>query len=1023
MPYKLFEIPSADGLYADVVLADPNNPNAPAYTHYAYTIGTTANPNELTQRRGIPFSSFRNWEILLEQFPEIAQRFDNREDEEGEYYPGESVIESNAPDTELNARTAMRLGALEILGNIFSGRITASDKDPFPHQLALQQEMKRNQTKVQRLLIADEVGLGKTIEIGLVLRDLLIARGTSKPLSCLYLTRGGLLEDVRFKLQSVIRGAMGERNIVQVEKSFSEYGKNNIEGIHIASLDAARRCVKNAKKKELPTELVNPEILIIDEAHHCASEDDLINPERIKKKDTTRAYEAVYQIITGKFWQNSQPPKLVVFMSATPFRSKQQFVNLLRLLTHETAEIKNAFSPEIDDTKLLTTLRDNSSAAVIWRQHDDVRNWSDERLFPNFKIERQPLNTSAEYLSLIKEIRDTVKRICSEHDESFGGFATRQLEIRLTSSSITGAMWIFRWCVRHQTWQTQDAYKKDTSNSTEKLRELIRAISQKIAEFEQKGSRGPGHAWVRFASDDVEFDPRQLSQKGAVTDIYDFSKKFRQKEKHDEDESFIAEPNEVLELAELGLRLVNFANATGGTGVENVKLNWLKNMLNQYPESRFLVFTESLQTCELITKALQGESERLTGDMGPTEREKAVARFKDMKSPVRLLIATSAADEGLDFQVANRVVHWDLSPSPDVLMQRNGRVARLGQISDVIAYYLIIAGTHEEKREKTLKDKFDQLGIDDEKLRLKILGTLSNEAEEEIFRDVEENKLSFIDGILEKAKVDHEEMKKQLKEVKKQIDEQWVIDRKSLAQRLECWMQLKLPSQRKVNFNLTFDTVEWERPVFREQGTIMEKAEAKVVAIQDKRFIFDPEFKVFGKDKESKLLAGLYPWTEKEENHVLAQRPLQGADPIGELACMLARQSQADFAIISADSLYKEFPNLQNSRYLLFATHPLREIETNSSNNYLTFYAFASDLDAPIDSKGASPKEVYKLISLLEKQALISPSLSLDSDVFAEAKQAGRRIAKWVKDSRKLGGLTQKSYFLPLPVGLVAVLP
>ena len=31
----------------------------------------------------------------------------------------------------------MRLGALELLANIFSGRITASDKDPFPHQLAL----------------------------------------------------------------------------------------------------------------------------------------------------------------------------------------------------------------------------------------------------------------------------------------------------------------------------------------------------------------------------------------------------------------------------------------------------------------------------------------------------------------------------------------------------------------------------------------------------------------------------------------------------------------------------------------------------------------------------------------------------------------------------------------------------------------------------------------------------------------------------------------------------------------------
>lgn len=101
----------------------------------------------------------------------------------------------------------MRLGALELLTNIFSGRITANDKDPFPHQLALQQYMKTHEGQVQRLLVADEVGLGKTIEIGLVLRDILIARGQIDKFRCLYLTKGGLLTDVQSKLRSVIQTA------------------------------------------------------------------------------------------------------------------------------------------------------------------------------------------------------------------------------------------------------------------------------------------------------------------------------------------------------------------------------------------------------------------------------------------------------------------------------------------------------------------------------------------------------------------------------------------------------------------------------------------------------------------------------------------------------------------------------------------------------------------------------------------------------------------------------------------------
>ena len=57
-------------------------------------------------------------------------------------------------------------------------------------------------------------------------------------------------------------------------------------------------------------------------------------------------------------------------------------------------------------------------------------------------------------------------------------------------------------------------------------------------------------------------------------------------------------------------------------------------------------------------------------------REAAVSKLRDVNSSVRVLVATSAADEGFDFQVANHVIHWDLSPNPAVLMQRNGRVAR-----------------------------------------------------------------------------------------------------------------------------------------------------------------------------------------------------------------------------------------------------------------------------------------------------------------------------------------------------------
>jgi len=1028
MGYGIYEIPSGSGHYSDIVVADAENPDAPAYIHYAYTIGSSKNESELKQRRTIPLRSIRNWEYIFDRFPEVMERFKEKQS----YYPGESVLISNFFDSKFHAKTVLRLGALEVLANIFSGRIIASDKDPFPHQLSLQQYMKTYEDKQTHLLIADEVGLGKTIEIGLVLRDLLIAKGRLDQFRCLYLTSGGLREDVRLKLESVIQGAIDGQNIVQVVDSFIEYGQRPIYGIHVGSMHAARLYVEKRDQKRLPDTLINPEILIIDECHHCASEGILNNQEEILNIATTETYKAAYKLISGTFWSTSEPPKIVVFMSATPFRSQNQFLNLLRLLNHNTSTITNAYSDRISEIELVGNLQnEDSPVAVVWRQQDDVRNWKGERLFPNLSIERIPLKTNPEYLRLISEICDKVKSVSSKYDEIFGGFAVRQLETRLTSSSVAGACYIFRWCVRHQKWDTKEGYKQDNSDSTNALRKFVREISQRLAQYDKRNTST--HADIFFPSDDFTFNKQSIApQTSSIPEIQEFNKKLLKKDKDNEDGNFIAESSDILELTQLGLKLLNLTSVAEGSGVENSKLNWLRETLDKYPDSRFLLFTESLQTCEIITKALPTQSGRLTGDMGTTAREKIVSKFRNLNSAMRILVATSAADEGFDFQVANRVIHWDLSPSPAVLMQRNGRVARLGQIADVTAYYLIMEGTHEERREKALQERFINLGITDERLRLKILGSISKEEEENILKAIEENDLRLIDSILGKAKTDNENMEKRLKQLQKELKEHWVIDREKFANRLEKWIKLGIPTyiQEKLNFNLKFDTVTWKRPVFR-NVTSIEETYAKVAVIQsgrrNKKITFDPEFKVFGQDRaEPYSLAGLRPWTCRDERGrgILKYRPDPDTqvDPIGNLASSLARQCKADFTIVSADNLYEKFQNITDSKYLLFATHPIRELETTSSERafcYLTFYAFNGDLSKPIHPKGASAEEVYRLISLLEEQVV---KLPLDKNVIEESRRAGHKIGDWLKSSRQTGGgFIQKGYFLPIPVALISV--
>lgn len=54
---------------------------------------------------------------------------------------------------------------------------------------------------------------------------------------------------------------------------------------------------------------------------------------------------------------------------------------------------------------------------------------------------------------------------------------------------------------------------------------------------------------------------------------------------------------------------------------------------------------------------------------------------------------------------------------------------------------------------------------------------------------------------------------------------------------------------------------------------------------------------------------------------------------------------------------------------------------------------------------------------------LTAKTVDLKSSVLEEARQAGPRIAEWLQTSRKLPRLGQQTYFLPIPVALVAILP
>ncbi|KQK29137.1 hypothetical protein ARD30_19875 [Bosea thiooxidans] len=114
---------------------------------------------------------------------------------------------------------------------------------------------------------------------------------------------------------------------------------------------------------------------------------------------------------------------------------------------------------------------------------------------------------------------------------------------------------------------------------------------------------------------------------------------------------------------------------------------------------RLVVFTTRRETQTTIQSFL--ESNGLTvglinGDSGQRNQE-TIARFKQDPPACRVIVSTEAGSEGVNLQVANVLVNYDLPWNPMIVEQRIGRVQRLGsKFEHVSIFNITLKGTFEE---------------------------------------------------------------------------------------------------------------------------------------------------------------------------------------------------------------------------------------------------------------------------------------------------------------------------------------
>ena len=123
------------------------------------------------------------------------------------------------------------------------------------------------------------------------------------------------------------------------------------------------------------------------------------------------------------------------------------------------------------------------------------------------------------------------------------------------------------------------------------------------------------------------------------------------------------------------------------------------------PDERLIIFTQFIETQEWLGHALRSNGYTVNlfnGRMNLDRKEEEVKKFRESG---QILISTEAGGEGRNFQFCHFLVNYDLPWNPMKVEQRIGRLDRIGQKKNVYIYNLACRGTVEERVLKVLDER------------------------------------------------------------------------------------------------------------------------------------------------------------------------------------------------------------------------------------------------------------------------------------------------------------------------------
>ena len=503
----------------------------------------------------------------------------------------------------------------------------------------------------QRLFLADEVGLGKTIEAGIILTELQ-ARHQSLArvlVVCPAALLGKWEAELRRRFSESFR-VLRRPEFTEFLDRYAQYGDNE-KLKAVVSLQALRAEKVLERLQELQ---VNFDLVIVDESHHMK------NPETNSS-------------LLGEIL--SEHADALIMMSATPLHlGREDLFNQLRILApnefRDFTFFKDLIEPNQYINQALRTLQRPQEAAQSLRLVEGT-------------TQRQRFLDNPNYGECLAAL------------EGSGTLTTPEaIQIQGQLTELNTLSYIFTRTRRRDVstdvhFPQRQAAVLDVDFTVEE-RELYDAVTEWVISRYQYSTSGLSFAKI--------MPQRQVSScipamKGYLEDLLQKGKIRAPREDDGDhiDESGYGD-DDSLDKSELKAvrRLLAAADRVGDRDTKFEKfIAALRDVLAQNPNAKVVVFSFFKRTLEYLQRQLSsaGISNALIhGDVGVRDRQRRVDKFwKDQSLTV--LLSSEVGGEGLDLQVGNVLFNYDLPWNPMRVEQRIGRLDRYGQKSDKILIY------------------------------------------------------------------------------------------------------------------------------------------------------------------------------------------------------------------------------------------------------------------------------------------------------------------------------------------------